>query len=203
MTAEGKPALHPHRFRHTLGTQLAQKGARTQTIMKILGHLSAGMSMTYAHISDPVVLADYQAVLQPGALVAGPLAETLRRGQLDQSALDWLKTNFYKTELELGRCLRLPQEGPCECDLYLTCPQFVTTPQYVPRLQDRLRTEEQLMVDAAERGWNREVERHRCTADRIRNLLTELDEPLSGPTLGEATPAVPGRSRDIPISRAL
>jgi len=188
LTAEGKPALHPHRFRHTLGTQLAQKGARTQTIMKILGHLSAGMSMTYAHISDPVVLADYQAVLQPGALVAGPLAETLRRGQLDQSALDWLKTNFYKTELELGRCLRLPQEGPCECDLYLTCPKFVTTPQYVPRLQDRLRTEEQLMVDAAERGWDREVERHRCTAGRIRNLLTELGEPQSGPTLDEATP---------------
>jgi hypothetical protein len=49
-----------------------------------------------------------------------------RRGQLDQTALDWLKTNFYKTELELGRCLRLPQEVPCECDIHLTCPKFVT-----------------------------------------------------------------------------
>src|SRR6266508_75421 len=52
LNADGKPAIHPHRFRHTLGTQLAEKGARTQTIMKILGHLSAGMSMTYSHISD-------------------------------------------------------------------------------------------------------------------------------------------------------
>ncbi len=34
----GKPAIHPHRFRHTLGTQLAEKGARVQTIMKVLGH---------------------------------------------------------------------------------------------------------------------------------------------------------------------
>lgn len=143
--------------------------------MKIFGHLNAGMSMTYAHISDPVVLAEYQAVLQPGAPIAGPLAETLRRGQLDQTALDWLKTNFYKTELELGRCLRLPQEGPCECDLYLTCPKFVTTPQYIPRLEERLRTEEQLIADAAERGWAREVERHRCTADRIRSLLVDLE----------------------------
>ena len=177
LNADGKAAIHPHRFRHTLGTQLAEKGARTQTIMKILGHLSAGMSMTYAHISDPIVLAEYQAVLQPGATIAGPLADTLRRGQLDQTALDWLKTNFYKTELELGRCLRLPQEGPCECDLYLTCPKFVTTPHYIPRLQDRLRTEEQLIADATERGWAREVERHRCTAERIRGLLDEL-----GPT---------------------
>ena len=62
LNGEGKPAIHAHRFRHTLGTQLAEKGARTQTIMKILGHKSAGMSMTYANISDPVVLADYQSV---------------------------------------------------------------------------------------------------------------------------------------------
>lgn len=61
LNGEGKPAIHAHRFRHTLGTQLAEKGARTQTIMKILGHKSAGMSMTYANISDPVVLADYQS----------------------------------------------------------------------------------------------------------------------------------------------
>jgi hypothetical protein len=82
------------------------------------------------------------------------------------------------TELELGRCLRLPQEGPCECDIYLTCPKFVTTPQYIPRLQERLRTEEQLIADATERGWAREVEGHRCIAGRIRALLDEL-EPQS------------------------
>lgn len=131
--------------------------------------------MTYTQISDPVVLADYQAVRQPGAAIAGRLADTLRRGQLDQTALDWLKTNFYKTELELGRCLRLPQEGPCECDIYLTCPKFVTTPQYIPRLQERLETEVQLISDATEPGWAREVERHRCTADRIRSLLADLN----------------------------
>ena len=179
LTGEGKPAIHPHRFRHTLGTQMAEKGARIQTIMKLLGHASAGMSMTYTNISDPLVLADYQAVLQPGAVVAGPLADTLRRGALDDTAIDWLKTNFYKTELELGRCLRLPQEGPCECDLYLSCPKFITTPQYAPRLQERLRTEETLATDAAERGWPREVERHRCTAERIRTLLAELAEPTN------------------------
>src|ERR1039457_180804 len=111
------------------------------------------MSMTYAHISDPAVLADYQSVLQPGAVIAGPLAETLRAGYLGQDALDWLKTNFYKTELELGHCLRLPQEGPRECDLYLTCAKFVTTRQYAPRLRERLYLERQLADDAQERRW--------------------------------------------------
>jgi len=186
LNGDGKPALHAHRFRHTLGTQLAEKGARTQTIMKILGHASAGMSMIYSNISDPVVLADYQSVLQPGAVIAGPLADTLRAGQLGQDALDWIKTNFYKTELELGHCLRLPQEGPCECDLYLTCAKFVTTPQYVPRLRERLKVERQLASDAEDRGWGRELDRHQRIAGRVRALLTELGEP------GDSPEAAPG-----------
>jgi hypothetical protein len=67
--------------------------------------------------------------------------QPLRAGHLDQDALDWIKTNFYKTELELGHCLRLSREGPCECDRDLTCAKFVTTPQYAPRLRERLRLE--------------------------------------------------------------
>jgi hypothetical protein len=144
--------------------------------MKILGHASAGMSMTYAHISDPVVLADYRAVLEPGTLLAGPQADAIRAGRLDQESLDWLKTNFYKTELELGHCLRLPQEGPCECDLYLTCPKFLTTTNYAPRLRERLCVEQQLAADAEARGWPREVERHQRTTERIHALLGELEE---------------------------
>ena len=44
-----------------------------------------------------------------------------------------LQTNFLKTELELGHCLRTPAEGPCECDLVLTCSEFLTTSDYAPR----------------------------------------------------------------------
>lgn len=35
--ADGKPPITAHRFRHTVGTQLAEGGARIQTIMAILG----------------------------------------------------------------------------------------------------------------------------------------------------------------------
>ncbi|MGW4824652.1 hypothetical protein ACWEP4_38445 [Streptomyces sp. NPDC004227] len=87
--------------------------------------------------------------------------------------------NFFKTELELGRCLRLPAEGPCECDLYLTCAKFVTTPEYAPRLRARREVELALARDAAERGWEREVERHRCTSERIERLLADLSQPVN------------------------
>ncbi len=180
-TADGKRLIHPHRFRHTVGTQLAEKGAKLRTIMSVLGHSSVGMSMVYAYISDQEVLKDYQAVLGPGATIAGPCAETLRAGTLSEAAVDWLKTNFIKTELELGRCLRLPKEGPCECDLYLTCAKFVTTPAYAPRLRRRRRIERELIEDAIAHGWQREVERHQCTVRRIEQLLADLAEPLDGP----------------------
>lgn len=174
---KGRALIHPHRFRHTMGTQLGERGAKIQTIMKVLGHRTAGMSMTYTSLSDPVVLADYQAVLAPGAVLAGPQADAIRSGELTAEAVNWLATNFYKTELELGRCLRLPQEGPCECDLYLTCSKFVTTPAYTPRLRARVDTEYQLAADAEQRGWDREAERHRRTAQRVCTLLDQLGEP--------------------------
>lgn len=175
---EGKPMVTAHRFRHTVGTQLAEGGARLHTIMKMLGHTSTEMTLVYAHISDKSMAEDYQKVLGPGAELAGPLAEQLRAGVLPEESVEWLKTNFFQTELELGHCLRLPQEGPCECDLYLSCAKFVTTRDYAPRLRSRRLRELELIEDAISQGWDREVERHRCTAKRIEQLLEELGEPL-------------------------
>ncbi len=62
----GRGAVTAHRFRHTVGTQLAERGAKLHTIMKVLGHSSVSMALVYAQISDREVLRDYQAVLAPG-----------------------------------------------------------------------------------------------------------------------------------------
>jgi integrase len=179
--ARGRALVSPHRFRHTVGTQLAERGAKLHTIMQILGHQSVSMALVYAQISDPEVLRDYQAVLGSGATLAGPAAEALRSGTLSESTVTWLNTNFFKTELELGHCLRLPTEGPCECDLYLTCAKFVTTSAYAPRLRRRRQVELILAAEAETQGWQREVERHHATAKRLERLLAELGEPLDGP----------------------
>ena len=177
LDAQGRPTVTPHRFRHTVGTQLAEGGARIQTIMAILGHRSAQMSVTYSHVSDPVIKEQYEQIIAAGGRIAGPAAESLLANRLDQASLDWLKSNFFKTELELGHCLRLPQEGPCECDLYLRCSKFFTTSEYAPRLRARLAREQQLIDDAVERGWPREVERHTAISRRLCELLVDLDEP--------------------------
>ncbi|MEV2226760.1 tyrosine-type recombinase/integrase [Nocardia vinacea] len=171
----GAKLVTSHRFRHTVGTQLAEQGARLQTIMSILGHSSSPMSLIYARIADTTVLQDYKDALQPGAQIAGPAAAALRNNKLPQTTIDWLHSNYYKTALELGHCLRLPEEGPCECDLFLTCSKLLTTTEYAPRLKDRLCLEHTLAEDAASRRWPREAERHNAIATRLETLLTELE----------------------------
>jgi len=177
LDSKGRPTITPHRFRHTVGTQLAEGGARIQTIMAILGHRNATMSSLYSRISDPVVKENYEQIIAAGGRIVGPAADALLNDQLDDDTVNWLKTNFLKTELELGHCLRLPQEGPCECDLFLRCTKFFTTSAYAPRLRARLTTEHQLTQDAVERNWPREAERHTAIAARITDLLTQLGEP--------------------------
>lgn len=183
--ATGKPTVSAHRFRHTIGTQLAEGGARLQTIMAVLGHRTLHMSMIYSSLSDPTVKQQYQQALNrhlgPEVGMAGPAAQALREHRLEPEAVHWLQTNFLKTELELGHCLRLPAEGPCECDVVLTCSKFLTTSDYIPRLRARLAVENQLINDATTRGWNREIERHQATRIRLEQLLTELGATPSGP----------------------
>jgi integrase len=180
--ADGRQTVSAHRFRHTIGTQLAEGGARIQTIMAVLGHRSANMAMIYARISDPEVRRQYEQALTNGARIAGPAAEALLHGKLDDATVHWLQTNFLKTELELGHCLRLPAEGPCECDLVLNCPKFLTTSEYTPRLRARLETEKVLIQDARQRGWEREVERHQATSRRLEQLLSEVAPNGGGAT---------------------
>lgn len=150
------------------------------------------MSLIYASLSDPSVKTQYQDALDrrlgPETTLAGPAAQALLEHRLDPAAVHWLATNFLKTELELGHCLRLPQEGPCECDLVLSCSKFVTSSDYTPRLRARLAVETQLIADATTRGWAREVQRHQATRARIEALLRDLGE-VHARTAGSADPA--------------
>ncbi len=96
----------------------------------------------YIGITDEEVLQDYQAVLGPDAIIAGPGAVRVREGALVESEIRWLREHYFQTELELGRCLRLPP---------------------------------------SQQGWQREVERHQCTIQRLERLLLDLGEPIDGP----------------------
>ena len=152
---------------------------RAETLLRRLGP-----RRHKAHVSDPAVLDDYRAILDPQATIAGPSATVVRNRELTDENLERLKDNLFRNQLELGHCLRLPAEGPCECDLFLTGPKSITTPKYAPRLRDRHATELACAERARTRGWARETERHEATARRLCQLLADLGEPIidNGPS---------------------
>lgn len=50
----------------------------------------------------------YETALDGGTRIAGPRSRRCCTTKLDEEAVHWLRTNFLKTELELGHYLRLP-----------------------------------------------------------------------------------------------
>ena len=52
--------------------------------------------------------------------------------------------------------------------------QSSSPPASTPRLRARLDREDQLVADAEQRGWQREVERHQATKRRLEQLLHDL-----------------------------
>lgn len=46
------PGVHPHRFRHTLATNLIDRGMNIQEVSTILGHADIKTTMTYVHVNE-------------------------------------------------------------------------------------------------------------------------------------------------------
>jgi hypothetical protein len=165
--------------------------------MAVLGHRSPAMSLIYARLSDLTVKQQYQDALAAGAQIAGPAADALLSQRLDPGAAHWLQTDFLKTELEVGHCLRLPAEGPCECDVALTCSKFLTSSDYnhpttAPATPRRARP-------AGPAHPNDPAADLTCPLDRRRPPRGE--EPGDAAEAGENTAHLPKRLRETPSRR--
>ena len=82
-----------------------------------------------------------------------------------------------RREVRVRLSVRLPhplRRGPLRMRSRVTCPKFLTTSEYTPRLRARLDRGDQLIADAQQRGWQREVERHQATRRRLEQLLHDL-----------------------------
>ncbi|MEU8502225.1 site-specific integrase [Streptomyces lavendulae] len=72
---DGNPTVTAHRFRHTVGAQLAEGGAQIQTIRAILGHRKrADVGHLLPH-QRPHLGRAVREVIAAGGRIAGPAAE--------------------------------------------------------------------------------------------------------------------------------
>lgn len=55
--------VNPHRFRDTLGTTMLDNDVPVEVVMKILGHTSREMTLSYSRVNDPVVQRAHERVM--------------------------------------------------------------------------------------------------------------------------------------------
>jgi integrase len=119
----GTAPVHPHQLRHTLATQLLNRGMSLEAIAALLGHRSPRMTLVYARISNDVVAEQYFAATQSVEAVSGPPGVDTEARLLAQD---------HHRLLGNGRCTRPAQldcsyQTICEgCGFFETGPEFLT-----------------------------------------------------------------------------
>lgn len=171
----------PHQLRHTYATALVNAGVSLQALMALLGHVSAEMSLRYAHLFDATVRAEYERALNLAKTRIGPIAAPTGRTRIPVTANgsscdqdDWRDAPAIKARLAGGHCLRAPAQGSCPyANICEHCPNFGTDTASLPILAAQRVDTEALAADAERRGWIDEAERHHRLLERLDHLIAQ------------------------------
>jgi len=146
-------------------------GVSLQSLMALLGHVSAEMSLRYGRLFDQTVRAEYERALDLAKSRIGPLPEGRVRIPVSSDG-DWREAPAIKSRLAGGYCLRAPAQGACPyANICEHCPSFRTDAAHLTVLGAQRVDTEALVADAEARGWIDEAERHRRLMARLDALL--------------------------------
>jgi Phage integrase family len=174
---EGKLAtsVHPHLFRHHLGTSLVNEGVPLPVIQRVLDHASIEMTARYAKIEDETVrrhvMRWHERVNIRGERIALPVD-----GPMGQAA--WMKERIARAKQALpnGYCgLPLVQTCP-HPNACLSCDHFLTDPSFREIHNGQLEQTRRLRGDAEAGGRVRLVELLRRDEDALERILSGLDQ---------------------------
>ena len=170
--AAGVGHVTPHQLRHTYATALVNAGVSLQALMALLGHVSAEMSLRYAHLFDATVRAEYERALHHAKTCT--LTPTAKG---ETATEDWRELPLIKSRLAGGHCLRAVAQGACQyANICEHCVNFRTTANSVPVLVAQRADTELLAHDAHQRGWTSETERHQQLLARLDSLIEQASQ---------------------------
>ena len=168
--AAGVGPVVPHQLRHTFATALVNSGCSLQSLMAMLGHVSAEMSLRYGRLFDATVRADYEKALTLAKEHLGPVLPEATPVTLDT---DWRHAPLIKARLAGGYCVRALAQGTCAyTNICEHCPNYRTDATFLPTLLTQRADARSLMDDAHARGWGEEAARHRRLIDRLDRLIS-------------------------------
>jgi integrase len=165
----GLTHAHPHQLRHTYATAMVNAGVSLQTLMVLLGHRSAEMSLRYGRLFDSTVRTEYERAL---ALAKEHLGLVVPSAAPVELNTDWRDAPAIKARLAGGFCIRSMAQGPCAyANICEHCPNFRSDATFLGVLGAQRADAEALAADAERRGWGEEAARHRRLAERIEVLM--------------------------------
>jgi len=170
-TAAGLGHVTSHQLRHTFATAMVNAGVSLQSLMALLGHVSAEMSLRYGRLFDQTVRAEYERALDLAKARIGQLPDGPKRIPVTADG-DWREAPAIKARLAGGYCLRAPAQGACPyANICEHCPSFRTDAASITVLSAQRVDAEALAADAEARGWITEADRHRRLIARLDTLL--------------------------------
>ena len=166
--------VHPHRFRHHLGSSMVNEGVPLSVIQRVLDHGSIEMTALYAHLDDATVkremLSFHDRVNVRGERIALPID-----GPLGQAA--WMKDRIARAKQALpnGYCgLPLVQSCP-HPNACLSCENFLTDSSFRHIHQQQLTHTQALRERAKQKQNTRLVELLEGDERSLRRILEGLD----------------------------
>jgi integrase len=177
-TKAGISHVTPHALRHTYATALVNAGVSLQSLMALLGHVSAEMSLRYGRLFDQTVRAEYERALTLAKEQIGPLPASAPGGRTALPLLDgdWRQAPAIKARLAGGYCLRAEAQGPCPyANICEHCPSFRADASHLAVLAAQRVDGRALAADAAARGWTAEADRHRRLVERLDTLISQAE----------------------------
>lgn len=168
--------VSPHQLRHTYATALINAGVTLQALMSLLGHVSAEMSLRYAHLFDSTVRTEYERALD---LAKSRIGTTTGSGKVllplrNITDDNWRQSPTIKSRLAGGYCLRAPAQEACPyANVCEHCPSFRTENSNLPVLKAQRKDAALLAQDAKARGWDSEARRHEALVTQLDLLIQE------------------------------
>lgn len=171
--AAGLDRVTPHQLRHTYATALVNAGVSLQSLMALLGHQSAEMSLRYGRLFDQTVRADYERALTLAKERLGPV---LPAAPTEAPPENWRELPLLKSRLAGGYCLRTAAQGVCPyTNICEHCPNFRSEPALLAVLAAQRTDAEALAADAERRGWGEEAARQGGLVERLDALIGQAD----------------------------
>jgi integrase len=171
----GRPIeFKPHRFRHTIATELINRGMSKTGIQRFLSHESGAMTDVYAHMLDQTLKQEWLATKE--RINAAGERVALTTPVIDDDAA-WLKHQLARAKQTLpdGEC-GLPIQQSCpHPNACHSCPHFLTDERHRPVLEKQLQRAEQRVADAERAGHERLAEINRPDVLNLRRIIAGLD----------------------------